>query len=199
MAAITAKMVQDLRASTGLGMMDCKKALTETDGDMEKAVELLRKKGMSAVEKRAGREASEGLVTSYIHPGSRLGVLVETNCETDFVARTDDFQGFSKDIAMHIAAQSPLVVRREDVDPELIEREKAIFLEQAKNEGKPEHIAEKIVTGRLEKYYQEVVLLEQAFVKDPDKTIQDLITEITAKIGEKIGVRRFSCFRLGQE
>ena len=197
MAAITAKMVQDLRAATGLGMMDCKKALTETDGDMEKAVELLRKKGMAAVEKRAGREASEGLVTSYIHPGSRLGVLVETNCETDFVARTDDFQNFSKDIAMHIAAQAPLVVQREDVDPEVVEREKAIFLEQAKNESKPDHIAEKIVTGRLEKYYQEVVLLEQAFVKDPDKTIQDLITEITAKIGEKIGIRRFACFRLG--
>lgn len=199
MAAITAQLVKDLRTRTGLGMMDCKKALAETDGDIDKAVEYLRKKGMSAVEKRAGREASEGLITSYIHPGSRLGVLLETNCETDFVARTDDFQQFSKDVAMHIAAEGPIVVDRDDLDAALIEREKEIYLEQAKNEGKPEHIAEKIVTGRLEKYYQEVVLLEQSFVKDPDKTIRDLVTEMTAKIGEKIGIRRFSCFRLGED
>jgi elongation factor Ts len=197
MAAITAEMVKKLRATTGLGMMDCKKALADTDGDMDKAVEVLRKKGMAAVEKRAGRDASEGLIYSYIHPGSRLGVLVEANCETDFVARTEDFQQFAKDIAMHIAAQGPLVVERSDVDAASIEREKDIFLEQAKNEGKPEHIAEKIVNGRLEKYYQEVVLLEQAFVKDPDRTIQEIITDLTAKMGEKIGIRRFSCFRLG--
>ena len=164
MAEITAKAVQELRKKTGLGMMDCKKALQETDGDLEKAVEHLRKQGMSAVEKRAGRDASDGLIESYIHQGSRLGVLVEVNCETDFVARTDDFQIFAKDIAMHIAASQPLAVDRESIPAEAVEKEKAIFLEQAKNEGKPENIAEKIVEGRLEKYYQENCLLEQVFV-----------------------------------
>jgi len=198
MPEITAAAVRELRDRTGIGMMDCKKALQETDGDMEKAVEHLRKQGMAAVEKRAGRDAREGLIASYIHPGSRVGVLVEVNCETDFVARTDDFQQFAKDVAMHIAAEKPVAVRREDVDPEVVESEKEIYLEQAKNEGKPEHIAEKIVTGRLEKYYQDVCLMEQAFVKNPDQTINDLVTEITAKIGEKIGVARFSCFRLGE-
>ena len=191
MAEITAKAVQELRKKTGLGMMDCKKALQETDGDIEKAVEHLRKQGMSAVEKRAGRDASEGLIESYIHQGSRLGVLVEVNCETDFVARTDDFQIFAKDIAMHIAASQPLAVDRESISAESVEKEKAIFLEQAKNEGKPENIAEKIVEGRLEKYFQENCLLEQVFVKNPDQTIDELITELTAKIGEKISVRRF--------
>ena len=197
MAEITAKAVQELRKKTGLGMMDCKKALQQSDGDIEKAVEYLRKQGMSAVEKRAGRDASEGLIESYIHQGSRLGVLVEVNCETDFVARTDDFQGFAKDIAMHIAASQPLAVDRESIHAEAVEKEKAIFLEQAKNEGKPENIAEKIVEGRLEKYYQENCLLEQAFVKNPDQTIDELITELTAKIGEKISVRRFERFVLG--
>ena len=199
MAEITAKAVQELRKKTGLGMMDCKKALQETDGDLEKAVEHLRKQGMSAVEKRAGRDASDGLVESYIHQGSRLGVLVEVNCETDFVARTDDFQIFAKDIAMHIAASQPLAVDRESIPAEAVEKEKAIFLEQAKNEGKPENIAEKIVEGRLEKYYQENCLLEQVFVKNPDQTIDELITELTAKIGEKISVRRFERFVLGGE
>ncbi|MDP6699185.1 MAG: translation elongation factor Ts [Candidatus Latescibacteria bacterium] len=199
MAEITAKAVQELRKKTGLGMMDCKKALQETDGDLEKAVEHLRKQGMSAVEKRAGRDASEGLIESYIHQGSRLGVLVEVNCETDFVARTDDFQIFAKDIAMHIAASQPLAVDRESIPAEAVEKEKAIFLEQAKNEGKPENIAEKIVEGRLEKYYQENCLLEQVFVKNPDQTIDELITELTAKIGEKISVRRFERFVLGDE
>jgi len=180
MAEITAQAVKDLRKKTGLGMMDCKKALTETDGDVEKAIEHLRKKGMSAVEKRAGRDASEGLIEAYIHQGSRLGVMVEVNCETDFVARTGDFQAFAK-----------------GVPADLIEREKAIFIEQAKNEGKPEHIAEKIVEGRLEKYFQENCLLEQPFVKNPDQTISELITELTAKIGEKISVRRFERFILG--
>lgn len=198
MADITAAVVRELRERTGLGMMECKKALTETDGDMEKAVEYLRKKGMSAVEKRAGRDANEGVVMSYIHPGSRLGVLVEVNCETDFVARTDDFQNFSRDIAMHIAAEGPVAVGRDDIDAAVVEKEKEIYLEQAKNEGKPDNIAEKIVTGRLDKYFQEVCLLEQSFVKDPDKTIQDLVTGLTAKIGEKITIRRFSCFRLGE-
>ena len=197
MAEITAKAVQELRKKTGLGMMDCKKALQQSDGDIEKAVEHLRKQGMSAVEKRAGRDASEGLVESYVHQGSRLGVLVEVNCETDFVARTDDFQGFAKDIAMHIAASQPLAVDRESIPAEAVEKEKAIFLDQAKNEGKPENIAEKIVEGRLEKYYQENCLLEQAFVKNPDQTIDELITELTAKIGEKISVRRFERFVLG--
>tara|TARA_A100001037_G_scaffold89759_1_gene81363 strand:- start:2794 stop:3396 length:603 start_codon:yes stop_codon:yes gene_type:complete len=199
MAEITAKAVQELRKKTGLGMMDCKKALQETDGDLEKAVEHLRKQGMSAVEKRAGRDASDGLIESYIHQGSRLGVLVEVNCETDFVARTDDFQIFAKDIAMHIAASQPLAVDRESIPAEAVEKEKAIFLEQAKNEGKPENIAAKIVEGRLEKYYQENCLLEQVFVKNPDQTIDELITELTAKIGEKISVRRFERFVLGGE
>ena len=198
MADITAVAVRELRERTGIGMMQCKKALVETDGDMEKAVEHLRKKGMAAVEKRAGRDANEGVVMSYIHPGSRLGVLVEVNCETDFVARTEDFQAFARGVAMHIAAEGPVAVSREEIDPATIDKEKEIYLEQAKNEGKPEHIAEKIVSGRLDKYYQEVCLLEQAFVKDPDKTIQDLVTELTAKIGEKITVRRFSCVRLGE-
>ncbi len=199
MVEITAKVVKELREKTGLGMMNCKKALLETDGDMEKAVEYLRKQGLAAVEKRAGRQASEGVVTSYIHPGSRLGVLVEVNCETDFVARTDDFQQFAKDVAMHIAASRPLAVDREGITSDLVERERGIYLEQAKNEGKPEQIAEKIVAGRMEKFFQDFCLMEQAFVKNPDQTIQDLLIEITAKIGEKITVRRFACFRLGEE
>ena len=197
MAEITAAAVRQLRDTTGIGMMDCKKALQETDGDMEKAVEYLRKQGLSAVEKRAGRDANEGVITSYIHPGSRLGVMIEVNCETDFVARTDDFQTFARDVAMHIAAEQPIAVGREDLDQSVVEKEKEIYLEQAKNEGKPENIAEKIVTGRLEKYYQDVCLLEQAFVKDPDKTIDQMLTELTAKIGEKLTIRRFACFRLG--
>jgi elongation factor Ts len=199
MAEITAQAVKQLREKTGLGMMDCKKALQETHGDMEKAVDYLRKKGLAAVEKRAGRQASEGLVTAYIHPGSRLGVLVEVNCETDFVARTEDFQQFAKDVAMHIAASRPLAVDREGIPAQLIERERAIYLEQAKNEGKPEQIAEKIVQGRVDKFFQEFCLMEQAFVKNPDQTIQDLLVEITAKIGEKITIRRFTCYRLGEE
>ncbi|HJP33762.1 MAG: translation elongation factor Ts [Candidatus Latescibacteria bacterium] len=198
MAEITAAVVRELRDRTGIGMMECKKALVETEGDLEQAVDHLRKKGMAAVEKRAGRDANEGVVMSYIHPGSRLGVLVEVNCETDFVARTDDFQDFARGVAMHIAAEGPVAVSREDIDPAVVEKEKEIYLEQAKNEGKPEHIAEKIVTGRLDKYFQEVCLVEQSFVKDPDKTIQDLLTELTAKIGEKISIQRFSCFRLGE-
>ena len=199
MAEISAKAVMQLRKQTGLGMMDCKKALQESDGDVDKAVEYLRKQGMAAVEKRAGRDATDGLIISYIHPGSRLGVLVEVNCETDFVARTEDFQQFGRDVAMHIAAAQPLAVDRDGIDADVIEREKGIFLEQAKNEGKPENIAEKIVQGRVEKFYQENCLMEQSFVKNSDQTIEQLITDLTAKIGEKIGVRRFSCFRLGEE
>ena len=199
MAEISAKDVMQLRKQTGLGMMDCKKAMQETGGDLDKAIEYLRKQGMAAVEKRAGRDATDGLIVSYIHPGSRLGVLVEVNCETDFVARTDDFQQSAKGVAVHIAASQPLPVDREAIDPELVEKEKAIFLEQAKNEGKPENIAEKIVQGRVEKYFQENCLLEQPFVKNPDQTIEEMITDLTAKIGEKIGVRRFASFRLGEE
>ncbi len=199
MAEITAARVRELRKRTGIGMMDCKKALQETAGDMEKAVDYLRKQGMAAVEKRSGREASDGLISSYIHPGNRLGVLLEVNCETDFVARTDDFQAFSRDVAMHIAAEQPLAVSREEIDQAVVEREKEIYLEQARNEGKPERIAERIVTGRLDKFFQDVCLMEQAFVKDPDKTIGDLVTEQTAKIGEKITIRRFACFRLGED
>ncbi|MDE2808166.1 MAG: translation elongation factor Ts [Gemmatimonadota bacterium] len=199
MTQITAQSVRMLRQKTGLGMMDCKKALQETGGDSEKAIEYLRKQGLSAVEKRAGRDASEGLIQAYIHQGSRLGVLLEVNCETDFVARTDDFQEFAKDVAMHIAASQPLAVDREGVSADAVERERAIFLEQAKNEGKPEHIAEKIVAGRMEKFYQENCLMEQVFVKNPDQTIGELVTEITAKIGEKITVRRFERFVLGED
>ena len=199
MTQITAQSVRMLRQKTGLGMMDCKKALQETGGDSEKAIEYLRKQGLSAVEKRAGRDASEGLIQAYIHQGSRLGVLLEVNCETDFVARTDDFQEFAKDVAMHIAASQPLAVDREGVSADVLERERAIFLEQAKNEGKPEHIAEKIVEGRMEKFYQENCLMEQVFVKNPDQTIGELVTEITAKIGEKITVRRFERFVLGED
>lgn len=199
MTQITAQSVRMLRQKTGLGMMDCKKALQETGGDSEKAIEYLRKQGLSAVEKRAGRDASEGLIQAYIHQGSRLGVLLEVNCETDFVARTDDFQAFAKDVAMHIAASQPLAVDREGIPADAVERERAIYLEQAKNEGKPEHIAEKIVVGRLEKFYQENCLMEQVFVKNPDQTIGELVTEITAKIGEKITVRRFERFVLGED
>ena len=199
MTQITAQSVRMLRQKTGLGMMDCKKALQETGGDSEKAIEYLRKQGLSAVEKRAGRDASEGLIQAYIHQGSRLGVLLEVNCETDFVARTDDFQEFAKDVAMHIAASQPLAVDREGVSADVVERERAIYLEQAKNEGKPEHIAEKIVAGRMEKFYQENCLMEQVFVKNPDQTIGELVTEITAKIGEKITVRRFERFVLGED
>lgn len=198
MAEITAKMVKELREKTGVGMMDCKKALTEAEGDFDKAIEALRKKGMSKAEKRAGREAKEGIVQAYIHPGANLGVLVEINCETDFVANTDDMKDFAKDIAMHIAAANPLVVKREDLDEALIEKEKEIYREQGKNEGKPEHIVEKIAEGRIEKYYKEVVLLEQQFVKDPDKSIKDLLTEKIAKIGENITIKRFARFRIGE-
>ena len=199
MTQITAQSVRMLREKTGLGMMDCKKALQETGGDSEKAIEYLRKQGLSAVEKRAGRDASEGLIQAYIHQGSRLGVLLEVNCETDFVARTDDFQAFAKDVAMHIAASQPLAVDREGIPADAVERERAIYLEQAKNEGKPEHIAEKIVEGRMEKFYQENCLMEQVFVKNPDQTIGELVTQITAKIGEKITVRRFERFVLGED
>ena len=197
--AITASMVKDLRDKTGAGMMDCKKALQETDGDFEKAIDHLRERGVAAAAKRADRVAKEGLVASYIHPGSKLGVLVEVNCETDFVARTEDFEQFSHDVAMQVAASNPLVVKREDIAPETIEHEKEIYRTLAINEGRPERALDRIVEGRLEKYYQEACLLEQPFIKDPDKTVNDLLTELIAKIGENILIRRFARFRLGDD
>lgn len=198
MAEITAALVKELRERTGAGMMDCKKALAATEGDMDKAIDFLREKGLAAAAKKAGRIAAEGLVESYIHGGGRIGVLVEVNCETDFVAKTDAFKSLVKDIAMHIAAANPSYLRREEVPAAELEHEKMVFSEQARNEGKPEKIIEKMVTGRIEKYYKEVCLLEQPFVKDPDKTISDLITESIAKIGENIAIRRFTRYQLGE-
>lgn len=198
MAEITAALVKELRERTGAGMMDCKKALAATEGDMDKAIDFLREKGLAAAAKKAGRIAAEGLVESYIHGGGRIGVLVEVNCETDFVAKTDAFKSLVKDIAMHIAAANPSYLRREEVPTAELEHEKMVLSEQARNEGKPEKIIEKMVTGRIEKYYKEVCLLEQPFVKDPDKTISDLITESIAKIGENIAIRRFTRYQLGE-
>ena len=196
--AITAQMVKELRERTSAPMMDCKNALTETQGDMEKAVDFLRKKGLAAAAKKAGRIAAEGAVGSYIHGGGSLGVLVEVNCVTDFVARTDDFQALVRDIAMHIAAAEPRFVRREEVTEDVLAREREIFRDQALASGKPPAVVEKIVTGKMEKYYAEYVLLEQPFVKDSDKTVGQMITEKVAKIGENIQVRRFVRFKLGE-
>ena len=198
MAEITAALVKELRERTGAGMMDCKKALSATDGDLEKAIDFLREKGLAAAAKKAGRVAAEGLVEAYIHGGGRIGVLVEVNCETDFVAKTDAFNELVKDIAMHIAATNPSYLKREEVPTAELEHEQAVLAEQARNEGKPEKIIEKMVAGRIEKYYKEVCLMEQPFVKDPDKTISDLITESIAKIGENISIRRFTRYQLGE-
>lgn len=197
MAAITAKQVQDLRQKTGAGMMDAKKALQETNGDLDKAIEFLRKKGLAKAGKKADRAANEGIVESYIHGNGKIGVLVEVNCETDFVARNDQFQAFVKDIAMHVAASNPQFLVPEDVDQETLDKEKAIYLEQAKNEGKPDDIAQKIADGRLDKFYQSVCLLKQPFVKEPSKSIEDLLKEFIATIGENIVIRRFSRFEIG--
>ena len=198
MAEITAALVKELRERTGAGMMDCKKALSATDGDLEKAIDFLREKGLAAAAKKAGRVAAEGLVEAYIHGGGRIGVLVEVNCETDFVAKTDAIKELVKDIAMHIAATNPSYLKREEVPTAELEHEQAVLAEQARNEGKPEKIIEKMVAGRIEKYYKEVCLMEQPFVKDPDKTISDLITESIAKIGENISIRRFTRYQLGE-
>lgn len=197
---ITSAMVKELREKTGAGMMDCKKALTETGGDLDQAVDFLRKKGLGAAEKKAARVAAEGIVDSYIHAGGKVGVLVEANCETDFVAKTDEFREFVHDVALQIAAMNPRYVSKEDVPAEVIEHEKEILREQAKGEGKPAHIIDKMVEGRLEKFYKEVCLLEQTFVKDPEGklTIGKLLTEKVAKIGEKITVRRFVRFQMGE-
>lgn len=195
--AVTAAMVKELREQTGAGMMDCKKALVETDGNMEQAIELLRKKGLSKAAKKAGRVAAEGVIESYIH-GGRIGVLVEVNSETDFVAKNEDFKDFARDIAMQVAAQNPQYVSREEVPSSEIEKEKDILREQALNEGKPEKIVDKMVEGRIEKYYKQVCLMEQPFIKDPDKTIQDLLNEKISKLGENIKVRRFTRYEVGE-
>ena len=194
----TAKDVAELRARTGAGMMDCKKALTETNGDFEKATTWLREKGIAAASKKQGRIASEGVVGSYIHMGGKIGVLVEVNCETDFVARTDAFMSIVKDIAMQIAAANPKYVSREEVPADVLEKEKEILRAQAKNEGKPAAIIDKMVEGRVVKFYKDFCLLDQEFVKDPSKTIQALLTEATATIGEKITVRRFTRYEMGE-
>ncbi len=196
--AITAEQVKELRERTGAGMMECKKALEETGGDMEKAIDLLRAKGAAKAAKRAGREAREGAIGSYVHMGGKIGVLVEVNCETDFVARTEDFQALVRDLAMHIAAANPLAVTPEDIPQEIVERERAVFLEQVKEEGRPEHLHERIVEGKMKKFFEDNALIHQAFVKDPDKTIGQLITEVSAKTGENIVVRRFARFALGE-
>lgn len=197
MAEISAKLVKELRDKTGAGMMDCKKALVDVGGDIEKAVDLLRTKGLAAAQKKQSRVAAEGAIGSYVHSG-RIGVLVEVNCETDFVAKSDDFQNFVKDVAMHIAAADPKFVRATEMDQSFIEREVAIYTAQLKDEGKPEAMISKIVEGKVKKLSKEVCLLEQPFVKNPDLSVQDLINELTIKIGEKIDVRRFVKFNLGE-
>ena len=195
---ISAQQVKELREKTGAGMMDCKKALVEAGGDMEKAVRVLREKGMAAAAKKATRTVREGLVGRYIHAGGKLGVLVEVNCETDFVARTSEFQQLVRDIAMHIAASNPTYVRSSEVPEEEITGESEIYRIQAQKEGKPDHIADKIVEGRLKKYYSGVCLYDQAFVKDPDVTIEELVGSMVAKLGENILVRRFARFKIGE-
>jgi elongation factor Ts len=199
MVEINTQMVKELRSRTNAGIMDCKEALTEAGADMEKAVDFLRKKGLATALKRAGREALEGLVHSYIHTGGKIGVLVEVNSETDFVAKTDEFKEFVKNIAMHIAATKPLGVRREDIPEEVLKREEEIYRAQAKDLGKPDKVTEKIVQGKMEKFYKESCLLDQQYVRDTDLTIQDLIHDMVAKTGENLMVRRFVRYRLGGE
>jgi elongation factor Ts len=197
--AISAEMVKKLRDKTGAGMMDCKKALEDTGGDFEKAVDLLRTKGQATADKRSSRTAKEGLIGMYLHrPGGKIGVMVEVNCETDFVARTAEFEAFAKDLAMHVAAAAPRYVRREEVPESVLERERAIYKQQALDSGKPEKVLDKIVSGKLEKFFADVCLMEQRFVKDPDKTIEQLLNELVGKTGEKIMVRRFARFQVGE-
>ena len=196
--AISAQAVKELRDRTGAGMMECKAALTEAGGDMEAAIDILRARGAAKAAKRAEREAREGAIGSYIHMGGRIGVLVEVNCETDFVARNDQFQALVRDVAMHIAAANPVAIRREDFPAELVERERAVYREQMRESGKPEHIWDRIVDGKIEKFYAEQALLEQPFVKNPDQTVGDLITQASSTTGEKIEVRRFTRFALGE-
>ena len=194
---IGAKLVKELRDRTGAGMMDCKRALESTGGDIEAAIDLLRSKGEAKAAKRAARAANEGTVASYIHHGGRIGVLVELNCETDFVANTDNFQTLARDIAMHVAAADPIAVSADDVDASVVERERKVFTEQVALEGKPEHIRDRIVDGKLARFYRERVLLEQAYVKDPDRSVGELITAVSARTGEKVRVARFSRFQVG--
>lgn len=196
---VSASDVKKLREITGAGIMDCKSALVETKGDIAKAVDYLRKKGIASAKKREGREVKEGVIMSYVHPGSRLGVLVELNCETDFVAKTDDFQKLAKDIAMQIAATNPIAVLREEIPQNIVEKEREIYRTQVKNEKKPDAVIEKIVQGKIEKYYQEVVLTEQNFVKDPNRLVREYLMEVSGKLGERISIRRFVRFQLGEE
>ncbi len=196
--AISAGMVKELRERTGAGMMECKNALAEANGDMERAIDILRAKGAAKAAKRAERDVKEGAIGSYVHMGGRIGVLVEVGCETDFVARNDAFQALVRDLAMHVAAAAPLALSAEGISPEVVERERGVYLEQVRNEGKPEKMWDKIVEGKLNKFYKENTLLEQPFVKDPDKTVKELVTEVAAKTGENIVVRRFVRFALGE-
>ncbi len=195
---ITLAMIKELRERTSAGINDCKKALTDADGDMNKAADLLREKGLAAAAKRAGRVASQGVVECYVHGGGRIGVMVEVNCETDFVAQNEKFKTFAKDIAMHIAASNPLYVSKDDVPAEDIEKEKAVLRQKALNDGKPEKIVDKIVDGQIAKFYEEYCLMEQAFVKDPDLKIADLLNALVAVIGEKITIRRFVRYERGE-
>jgi elongation factor Ts len=198
MAEVTAALIKDLRERTGAGMADCKKALTEVDADMDKAIDYLRTKGLAKAAKKAGREATEGAVVSYIHGGGRIGVLVEINCETDFVARNDDFVAFTKDVALQVAAMSPQFVRKEEVVQDVVDRERSVLLAKAKESGKPEPVIQKMVDGQIAKWMKEICLLDQTFVKDPDKTIEQVQQELIAKIGENIKIRRFVRFELGE-
>jgi len=197
-ATISAKDVKKLRDMTGAGMMDCKKALAEADGDLEKAVDILRARGAAKAAKRAEKSANEGTIGSYIHFDNRTAVIVEVNCETDFVANTDQFKALARDLAMHIASAAPLSVSPDQIDPALVEREREVYRQQVKEEGKPDHIADKIVEGKIQKFYKESALLAQPFVKDPDKTIEQLITEVSSQTGEKIEVARFARFKVGE-
>jgi elongation factor Ts len=196
---ITSQMVKDLRDKTAAGMMDCKKALAETNGDMEKAIDLLRQKGLAVAAKRAGRATSEGVIETYIHAGAKLGVMVELGCETDFVAKTDSFREFARDIAMHIAAAAPVSITRESVPEAVIAREKEIYVQQALDSGKPAAIVEKMVAGKLDKFLAEICLLEQKYVKNPDLSIQDILNELVGKMGENISIKRFARFQVGVE
>jgi elongation factor Ts len=198
MPEVSASMIKDLRERTGAGMADCKKALTEVDGDMEKAIDYLRTKGLAKAAKKAGREATEGAVVSYIHGGGRIGVLVEINCETDFVARNEDFQGFTRDVAMQIAAMNPQFVRKEEVSADVVVREREVLLAKAKETGKPEPVIQKMVEGQISKWMKEICLLDQSWVKNPDKTIEQVQAELISKIGENIKIRRFVRFELGE-
>lgn len=199
MSDVSASAVRDLRERTGAGMMDCKKALAEVKGDVEKAVVYLREKGLAAAAKRAGRTAADGLVEAYIHAGGKIGVLIEVNCETDFVARTDDFRNLVRDLAMQVAAANPRYVRREDVPADVVEQERAIYAAQAATSGKPPQVIEKMVAGKIEKFFAEICLLEQPFIKDSDKLVSQLVSDAVARMGENIVVRRFARFQLGEQ